>query len=129
VREATRLLLETADRDLEASEGLAGVRLYARASFFLQQAAEKSLKALLAEHGEREIVHSGLRLCTILAEQGMDIPEELRDDVRRLDRCYIDTRYPNGIGLEPEMLFDEKQMTELRECCLRVMAFVKSHLS
>lgn len=128
MRDATRLLLETASRDMEAAEGLAAISLYARACFFLQQASEKSLKALLAERGEREIVHSGLRRCAILRDLGVAVPEELRNDIRKLDRCYIDTRYPNGIGLEPEMLFDEQQMKELRQCCQRVMAFVKSHL-
>lgn len=120
--------LRTAETDLRTSQVLAAEGIYSNAAFHLQQAAEKGLKALLREHGERESTHSGLGLMHALKRLGENIPEGLDRDLRRLDRCYIDSRYPNGVGGAPEDFYDAPQVEELTECCQRVMAFVRSRL-
>ncbi|MHB2017152.1 MAG: HEPN domain-containing protein [Candidatus Xenobia bacterium] len=49
-------------------------------------------------------------------------------DLRRLDRSYIDSRYPNGAGGPPSKFYDDTILEELFACCRRVMDFVKSKL-
>ncbi len=55
--------------------------------------------------------------------------EDLFASVRRLDRSFIDTRYPNGVGTGPDQLYDQALAKELMDCCRLVMEFVKSSLS
>ena len=50
-------------------------------------------------------------------------------DLRRLDRSYIDSRYPNGVGGPPETFYDRPMVEELQACCQRVMEWVRSRLS
>lgn len=120
--------LRTAETDLRTARILAAEGIFSNAAFHLQQAAEKGLKALLREHGERESTHSGLGLMHALKRLGETIPAGMDGDLRRLDRCYIDSRYPNGVGGAPEDLYDGAQVEELTACCHRVMAFVRSRL-
>lgn len=120
--------LRTAETDLRTARLLTAEGIHSNAAFHLQQAAEKALKALLREHGEREATHSGLGLMHALRRLGEQIPEGLDGDLRRLDRCYIDSRYPNGVGGAPEDFYDAAQVEELTACCERVMAFVRSRV-
>lgn len=65
----------------------------------------------------------------ILERVGVKFPKGFDVDVRRLDRSYIDNRYPNGVGGAPEDFYDRQTLEELMQCCTRVMGFVKSKLS
>lgn len=65
------------------------------ACFAAQQAAEKALKAVVQAEGGEAWGHSVTVLLGGLDER-IDVPDALRDAVRRLDKHYIPTRYPNG---------------------------------
>ncbi|MCP4398041.1 MAG: HEPN domain-containing protein, partial [bacterium] len=68
---------------------------YEWACFAAQQAAEKAAKAIYERLGLDGWGHSVKQLLETLAERE-SIPEELREAGIRLDRFYIQTRYPNG---------------------------------
>lgn len=103
--------------------------IYEHAAFHCQQACEKALKALYVEQGEHPRTHSGTELLVGLRARGLTVSEELFACVRRLDRSFIDTRYPNGVGTGPDQLYDQALAKELMDCCRLVMEFVKSSLS
>jgi len=120
--------MQTANRDLEAARLLAEGGLFELASFHCHQAAEKSLKALFVEQGVTERTHSGLELLSRLRQEGLVVSDELFHQVRKLDRSYIDSRYPTGVAA-PEHLYDQKTSEELYQWAESVMAFVRSNLS
>lgn len=65
------------------------------ASFSAQQAAEKSLKAVLQRLGAEAWGHSVADLVDGLPP-GVQLPGEIRDLALELDKAYIPTRYPNA---------------------------------
>jgi len=65
------------------------------ACFAAHQGAEKAVKGLFLSLGGEGWGHSITALLNDLAKRAQ-IPEELFDSARRLDKHYIPTRYPNG---------------------------------
>ncbi|MEW6283564.1 MAG: HEPN domain-containing protein [Candidatus Eremiobacterota bacterium] len=124
-----RWWLETAENDLDTARILLEAGKHANAAFHLQQATEKALKALLRELGERERTHSSVEVMVRLERLGVRFPDGFDTPLRKLDRCFIDTRYPNGVGGPPEMFYNRTIVEELMECCVRVMEFVRSKLN
>ncbi|MBM3465616.1 MAG: HEPN domain-containing protein, partial [Armatimonadetes bacterium] len=71
------------------------------AAFHCQQATEEFLKAAMASLGKWERTHSGVELLVCLRQAGVKVPENIFEEVRRLDRSYVDSRY-DGIGLDDQ---------------------------
>jgi HEPN domain-containing protein len=69
--------------DLRASSVLAEAGEWSHSCFQAQQAAEKSLKALLA---------------ALLRELGGEAPQQWAAQARALDKLYAPTRYPDALG-------------------------------
>ena len=101
------LWLSEARTDLAVARRIAE-EFPARACFHAQQGAEKALKAILYAAGERPVLgHS-------LAELGPRVTghsvgyAEIESEVRKLDRFYIPTLYPNGLpeGGLPSAAYD-----------------------
>ncbi|MEW6284315.1 MAG: HEPN domain-containing protein [Candidatus Eremiobacterota bacterium] len=128
MRDATAQWLRAAERDVETAGALMERGIYEHVAFHSQQAAEKALKCLYVEQGEFPRTHSGVELLVGL-KKTLQISDELYSDARRLDRCFIDSRYPNGVGAGPDQLYDRSTAEELLQCCRRVMEFVKSSLN
>lgn len=128
MREESGWWLETAMADFRMAEVLSREGLYSGAAFHLQQAAEKALKALLLEHGETEPTHSGRFLMRTLERHGEPFPDNMEHKLKKLDRCFIDSRYPNGVGGPPQDLYDAETVKDLMACCSSVMELVKSRL-
>ncbi len=63
--------------------------------FAAQQAAEKAVKALIQSLGGEAWGHSVTILLGDLAER-LEMPAEVLDAGKRLDKHYIPARYPNG---------------------------------
>ncbi len=82
-------------RDLELARHAAAGRFFEWACFAAQQAAEKSVKALVAALNGEARGHSIVAMGNALPKDAA-FPAELLDAARRLDRLYIPTRYPNG---------------------------------
>lgn len=68
---------------------------YEWACFAAQQAAEKAVKALIQSLGGEGWGHSVTILLGDLGER-LNVPAEVIDAGKRLDKHYIPARYPNG---------------------------------
>lgn len=81
----------------------------AAACFYAQQAAEKALKAYLYARGERRVMgHSVDELAQRCATEN-DSFREILPRIKKLDRFYVQTRYPNGLpGGVPAESFDRE---------------------
>ena len=94
-----------AEYELGVAHSLVDNNFHAAACFFLHQAAEKFLKALLYAQGLRRVIgHSISELCDQCAEY-FEAFAALKTQVKSLDLYYIPTRYPNGLpgGIPAEM--------------------------
>lgn len=88
-------LLELADEDERAAQVLSADPGVAQSmiGFHYQQAAEKLLKALLAERGaDIPKTHDLVRLMELVEDQGVQVPSELID-VERLTPFAVTLRY------------------------------------
>jgi len=82
--------------DLEAARRLFEHGMWSKVCFFSHQAAEKALKALCIKKLGRYVqTHSVARLLRELSGV-LNLPQELAERARRLDRHYVPTRYPNA---------------------------------
>ncbi len=90
-----------AQRKLDSARWDIKGEFYEDACFSAQQAAELAAKALLESQGRIELGHSVYQL---LHAAG-DVPPDLLDAARVLDRYYIPTRYPNGFPAGAPMDF------------------------
>jgi len=106
--EALRWLTHALDEFGDADDLRERGRFYL-ALFHFQQAAEKALKAFLYTHLKSAQVfytHSVGELLKMASEIDSDFQE--LQNVKKLDRYYIPTRYPNGLpGGVPSRHFDD----------------------
>jgi len=108
VAERSRDWMEQARRDLESARWLARGGFHEWACFAAQQAAEKGVKAAYAKLGGAAWGHSVAELLAGLSER-VEVPAEIRDAARRLDRFYVPARYPNGWETgSPHRYFEEE---------------------
>ena len=97
VETEARRWLRQAEADLASERDSARAAHFEWACFQSQQAAEKALKAVLYERGQRAILtHSVLELVR-LAGRCAPALAELERGARLLDQFYIPTRYPSGL--------------------------------
>jgi HEPN domain-containing protein len=87
--------LRQAEADLRHARNALDDGDYEWACFAAQQAAEKAVKAVIQALGGEGWGHSVTILLGSLADRS-DVPGELLDAGRRLDKHYIPARYPNG---------------------------------
>lgn len=71
---------------------------YEWACFAAHQAAEKALRAVFEKRQQKAWGHTLTFLLQALQGQDVDVPAELADFARTLDKHYIPTRYPNGLA-------------------------------
>jgi HEPN domain-containing protein len=87
--------IEQAARDLETARWAAKGDFHEWACFIAQQAAEKAVKALYHRNSGEARGHSVMNLLKGLKDR-IEVPDELLEAGRNLDRYYIPARYPNG---------------------------------
>ncbi len=85
--------LRQARADLESARALRSAGRYEGCAFFAHQAAEKAIKAVWEARGVEARGHA----VSSLAERLDDVPPEVADSARRLDRHYVGARYPNTL--------------------------------
>jgi HEPN domain-containing protein len=87
-----------------AQEVLDDETLTPSVAFHCHQCIEKTFKALLIEHDiNPPKTHNLLELLQIIKNNIVDIDVSV-DDIKYINETYIDSRYPNEIGLLPEGL-------------------------
>ncbi|WP_461830187.1 HEPN domain-containing protein [Aquifex sp.] len=122
--------LEQGERDLEKAKLDYQYDYYEWACFTAQQAAEKALKAFGYFSGLDLWGHSLTEMIKVLKEKGLDIPEELINKAKLLDKYYIPTRYPNGFPSgKPADYFTEKEALEAIDAAAQILRFCKSRIS
>lgn len=89
------LWLRQAAADLRACAVLAEAGEWSHSCFQAQQAAEKSLKALLADRDQDLRSHS---LAALLRGLAGEAPPQWAEQARALDKLYAPTRYPDALG-------------------------------
>lgn len=121
--------LEQGERDLEKAKLDYQYNYYEWACFTAQQAAEKALKALGYYLGLDLWGHSLTGMIRLLKEEGLEIPEELINKAKLLDKYYIPTRYPNGFPSgKPADYFTEKEAREAIDAASQILGFCKSRI-
>lgn len=101
--------LRQAEADLRHARNARASSDHEWACFAAQQAAEKAAKAVVQWLGGEPWGHAVTVLLTGLAER-LEVPAELVDAAKRLDKHYIPTRYPNGFdaGAPTDYYTDEE---------------------
>ena len=123
MKDGAKAWIVFADRDLEAAKGLLENEYVANIVLFhCQQCIEKSLKAILEEHGEQvPKIHSVVRLYRIINETAEGIENRIdEDELNIVDDIYIDMRYPSGLGLLPSGFPTKEVATEVLEIAKRI---------
>ena len=117
-----------AEKDLENAKWEKKGGFYEWSCFSAQQAAEKALKAVYQKLGGTAWGHSVWALLKGLEEK-LEIPNQLKEIARRLDRFYIPSRYPNGweVGI-PHEYFTEEDACEAIRGAREILRFCKSIL-
>ena len=103
--------LRQAERDLESAESNYQTQVWYVCAFLAQQAAEKALKAVLAERtgGPPPRLHSIQKLGDLTG-----LTQQLPPEALRLDDYYISARYPDAVtGLPYESLGERDALTAL----------------
>jgi HEPN domain-containing protein len=128
--ESLRWLTQAKDEFQDADDLRKRNRFYL-ALFHFQQAAEKALKAYLylkVKSVEVFYTHS----IDDLLEMTFDITPDFKEvnQVKKLDRYYIPTRYPNGLpGSVPSRYFDDpKEAEEAMELAKSLIGLVEKKI-
>jgi len=126
-REAFLWLIQ-AERDLKKAINDLRTEDWDSAAFWSQQAAEKSLKALLIDGGKVYGGHDLLDMAHIIRDDlGIDV-EAIMDDLRELTIHYTISRYPNAANAVPSELYTKDRAEELVMRARRVLEWVKRNL-
>ena len=124
-REEFERWLSQAEYTLRSAENDMKSGFYSWACFKAQQAAEYAVKALLFGLGIMAYGHSIKRLLDVLSKE-VDVPDELFNSARLLDRHYIPPRYPDAyIEGAPYEYYGEKDAVEAINSSLAIIAFVR----
>jgi HEPN domain-containing protein len=129
MKEVTEEWLNAAKDDLLVNERISSEPLLTHmVAFHAQQCIEKSLKAILEEHEVGSVrVHNLERLIELTSgylHLNIDIVT-----IEKLDKLYIDSRYPGDLGLLPDGKPTTKDSEEFNCLAKSVYETVKSYLS
>jgi HEPN domain-containing protein len=117
-----------AQRDLSHASDASKGGHFEWACFSAQQGAEKAVKAVYLHLHAEGWGHSILKLLEGLADHA-NIPEDLFDAARTLDKHYIPTRYPNGFDQGfPGDYYTQKAAAEAIGYARRIIKFCEDLL-
>lgn len=97
-----------AKADLRHAENSRRDETYEWACFAAHQAAEKALKAVFEKRRQKVWGHTLTFVLQALQDQ-VDVPTDLFDQAKILDKHYIPTRYPNSLEQGAPTEFYTKQ--------------------
>lgn len=115
--------------DLECARGLYQLGRWSKVCFFSYQAVEKALKVLCIRRlGTYIRTYSVTRLVDEVCKV-INLLKELIDTVRKLDRYYIPTRYPNAWpALPPHKHYSKDDAEEALKTAVEVVEIVKREI-
>jgi HEPN domain-containing protein len=128
-REEAKRWFRQADSDFAFLQKIVEGGKYDLACFLSQQVAEKTLKAFLFSQGEEIILtHSIFKLCELASKYDPTF-QNLKAEIKNLDRYYVEARYPNALeDLTPAEFFDLKDAKEAVQMAGKSFRFVKEKL-
>jgi HEPN domain-containing protein len=122
-----RLWCRQAEADLKAATVLAAAGQWSHSCFQAQQAAEKALKALLADRDQDLRSHS---LAALLRELGGAAPQRWAPQARALDKLYAPTRYPDALGdVAPMDVFGPEDAAAAMESARQLVTWASTELT
>jgi len=109
--ERSRDWIKQAWRDLDSARAQMEDGFFEWSCFIAQQAAEKAIKAIYQKMGTEAWGHSVSDLLKASREK-INVPDELVDGAKQLDRVYIPARYPNSwaTGIPVEYIDSNKNV-------------------
>ncbi|MBI3764414.1 MAG: HEPN domain-containing protein [Chloroflexi bacterium] len=123
-REEAQRWRRQAEADLRTANKMFTNSEFGACSFYSQQAAEKSLKALLYAKGIRMFGHSLAGLLGRLTDEGFSEPDNSsREAAKALDEHYISARYPDAF--ESKIPDDEYTAEMAREALQWAQALMR----
>ena len=118
--------LRQARADLESARALRVAERYEGCAFFSHQAGEKAMNALWESRGVEARGHA----LNGLTEPLDDVPREVADSARRLDRHYVGARYPNTLPEgAPADVYTELDAEQALRDAETLLAHVEGRLS
>jgi len=116
----------TAKKTLDSAKGDLARGDYNWACFKAQQAAEFAVKALLHGIGAPAHGHSVSKLLSMLSAKGLNIPRELMQLAKTLDKYYVPTRYPNAWAEgAPHEYFTEEDASNAISYAEKIISWVE----
>ncbi len=123
--EEYRRWMDQAEYTLRSAENDMKAGFYSWACFKAQQAGEYAVKALLYGMGVMTYGHSIKKLLDVLSRKA-DVPEELFNKARLLDRHYIPPRYPDAyIEGSPYEYYGENDAREAINAAREIIEFIR----
>lgn len=101
MKEQTNQWLVFAYEDLRVAKIIFEAGIYNQVCFHSQQAAEKSLKALIEEKSKVVKEHRFAKLFKVCKELKYEL-DDFQEKLEFLDKFYTSTRYPFIIGMLPQ---------------------------
>ncbi len=122
--------LGSSDSDLAIAREIRD-RFAHQSCFHTQQAAEKSLKALLTRVcGDAIPTHELERLMAAFSKLDIVVPDTVRADARSLDKFYVSTRYPDALGFaDAALTYQPRDADAAIACAERVRAWCDSEIA
>ncbi|MEA1992894.1 MAG: HEPN domain-containing protein [Euryarchaeota archaeon] len=119
--------LVQAEHVLKEAEWCKKGEFYDGACFLSQQAAEMGVKALCERYTHDSWGHSISKLLDKITE--IEIPQNLQEGAKTLDKYYIPTRYPNGFDTgAPKDFFTEKEAKGAINYATEIIKFCRKNL-
>ncbi len=116
--------LEFARQDLRMADLALGDGLWSQACFHAQQCAEKTLKASLEQRGR--VPPRTHKLADLVYLLGAALPAAIGNDLIKLDRFYLPTRYPDAIpGTLADGLPGQKEAEEAVAMARKLLAVLE----
>ncbi|MGQ9525155.1 MAG: HEPN domain-containing protein [Armatimonadota bacterium] len=120
--------LKQAEADLRHARNALADGDYEWSCFAAQQAGEKALKALYLKLGMEAW---GRTVAILLGKlsQNRQVPQELADCAKMLDKHYILTRYPNGFDSgAPTDFYTRGEAQTAVECAEKLVGFCRDQI-
>ena len=118
--------MRQAQNDLDAARFTSVQGFHAQACYLAGQAAEKALKALLADRDQDLRSHS---LAALLRELGGEAPLRWDQQARLLDKLYAPTRYPDALGeMAPMDVFGPEDAGAAMQASSQILQWVEAEL-